>query len=292
MKRMMTRSLGFALICATSAAQAGPALGGAFITDRLGYSGIINRFGSLNDAQGNGESPIDQIQVTDRDLSLGVVSNDSYYIDNSHWMFGSWWYTTDPQGRDGWGNTTGNTGTGFLQLIDYTGATDTSISMSFGGFDGNDYDEFSLDISGENAGAAEYARLSTTSSNTHDSGVWHQYDLSMTVTGLNGDEVSPGVIESFDHPTGVTGTITGIFENTTGTANDGFYSIDFTLSMDNWAWNNRNDLTNDGGFLPSEFRTVSDVTTPVPLPGILGLFSVGLLLLGRHRLMRGNEITA
>jgi hypothetical protein len=264
---------GISLALTSFATFAAP-IGGLVSTDRFGYSGTITRYNSQFEAE-NGVNPSETITITDRDLALFVSSNDPS-ISDWNVMMGSWWYTTDASGRAGFGNTRGNTGTGFLQLYDNDGSTDSSLSMMFGDFDGTYYTEFELNLEGSNAGSSDYARLSAYD-NVNDGGIWHSYGLTLTASGLQGVETSPGIIESVVQPTGVAGSITGLFEiteNQTSPDNQGFYSVDFNLSMTNWAWDNRDNLTGNYQFDDSTFRTVS----AVPEPSMLGLLGVGGLI--------------
>ncbi len=274
-----------AMMIVAGAAQA--QMDGLISTDRFGYNGTVVRYASLADAQ-SGSNAIETVAIGDRDLSVYVAHNDSVETDFNY-MSGSWWYTTNEQygtgqGSAGWGNTTGNTGVGFLQLYDADANTDTSVAMSFDNFDGTHYTEFNLSVQGSNAGAADYSRFSAYD-NLNDGGIWHNYDLSLTATGLTGTEVSPGIIESNVHPTGVSGSITGIFEiteNQTTPAHQGFYVVNLDLSMVNWAYDNMGNLTpsisydggqsfSDGTFASSLFRTV-----PTPASGaLIALAGVG-----------------
>lgn len=242
-----------------------PAFAGVGVasTDRFGYAGVITRYNSLADAQA-GTGAIDTVNVVDRDLSLYIDSN--YNI-----MMGSWWYTTSTNGP-GWGNTNGNTGVGFMQLYDDDASTTVTKDMSFSNFSGTYWTDFNFSLTGMNAGAAEFARLSAYD-NVNDGGIWHNYALNFTATGLEGVEISPGVIESINHPIGVTGSFTGIFqltENQTSPANIGFYTVDFSLNMINWAYENRADLEGQS-FAQSYFATV-----PVPGSVLLGVLGVAL----------------
>jgi hypothetical protein len=258
-----------AMMLVAGAAQA--QMGGLISTDRFGYTGTVVRYASLSDAQA-GINATDTVSIGDRDLSIYVAQNDTVESDVNYFT-GSWWYTTDPSGTAGWGNNRGNTGVGILQMYDEFSTTDTSVSMNFGNFDGTHYTEFSMNIQGANAGATEYSRLSVYD-NLNDGGIWHDYNLSLTATGLTGTEIAPGIIESNTHPTGVSGSITGIFEiteNQTTPAHQGFYVFDFDLNMVNWAYENRNDLTGDYSFDDSLFRTV-----PTPATGaLIALAGVG-----------------
>ncbi|WP_200345830.1 PEP-CTERM sorting domain-containing protein [Halochromatium glycolicum] len=273
-------------------------IGGLIDTDRFGYSGTISRYDTRSDAE-NGVNPIDTISIGDRDLSLYIADNDQV-APNFNMMMGSWWYTTDDQGRSGWGNTRGNTGVGFLQLYDNDSSTDSSLSMMFDAFDGTYYTEFEMDLEGSDAGSSDYARLSAYD-NVNDGGVWHSYSLNLTATGLQGEEIAPGVIESTVQPTGVTGSIAGLFEiteNETSPDRLGFYSVDLGLSMTNWAWSNRDSLKtqdNDGNviddeFSPSVFRTVSEVPEPTML-SLLGIAGLMASFTYRRRKSTTNNIT-
>lgn len=265
---------------------------GIVSTDRFGYDGSVVRYDTLADAQA-GTNPVDTITVGDRDLSLYIASDDPSESDFTGIM-GSWWYTMDThfsptQGRAGFGNTRGNTGVGYLQLYDSDSSTDTNVEMSFSNFDGTHYTQYDLTIEGANATGDDYSRFSAID-NVNDGGIWHTYALSLAASGLEGTEVAPGVIESTNQPTGVSGSITGLFEiteNQTTPANQGFYVVDLQLSMTNWAYENRADLTPqismdggssffDGSFADSFFRVV-------PEPGAGALFTVGGLALLRRR---------
>lgn len=266
---------------------------GLISTDRFGYNGEVVRYDTLSDAM-SGTNPIDNITIGDRDLALFVANGDTSVADQNV-ALGSWWYTMDEfygpgQGRAGWGNTRGNTGVGFMQLYDNDSSTDTSVDMSFGDFDGTHYTSFTFSLTGESAGADDFSRFSAID-NVNDGGIWHEYAINLTATGLQGVDFGNGIIEATNHPTGVTGSITGIFEiteNQTSPDNQGFYVVDLNLSMTNWAWENRNDLTPqvsldggntffDGSFSDSTFRTV-------PAPGVAGL--LGLAALGATRRRR------
>ncbi len=258
------------LLAVTGTAEA--VSGGSIITDRFGYSGTVYRYGSLSDAQSD-TNRIDTVLVGDRDLSLWVVKNDPAVYSDSNIVMGSWWYSADSSGNPGWGNTRGNTGVGFMQIYDIDGSTDTNIDMAFGGYDGTHYTEFDLTLAGQNTVLAEDFGRFSVYDNVNDGGVWHEYSVALAATGLQGVPLGGGVIQAANHPTGVSGSISGIFEiteNQTSPANQGFYSIDLTLSMTNWAW--EQDQTGtltypaDGEIYDSLFRTVPE---PVTMAGLV-----------------------
>lgn len=266
---------------------------GVVSTERFGYSGSVQRFATLADAQA-GTNIIDTLTVGDRDLLMSFIKDDTDFADENI-ALGSWWHTLDTffsptEGRAGWGNTRGNTGVGYMQLFDTDASTDTSVSMAFDNFDGTFWTEFDFSVTGGNANSADdFARFSAID-NVNDGGIWHEYDFSFTASGLEGVQVTPFVIESNNQPTGVSGGITGIFEiteNQTSPANQGFYVLDLDLTMVNWAWDNRFDLTPnvssnngasffDGSFGDSLFRTV-------PAPSSAALLGLAGLAASRRR---------
>lgn len=266
---------------------------GAVSTDRFGYDGTVRRYDTLVNAQNDDgvTGLVETISIVDRDLALYIVDQDPTYDTDYNVITGSWWYTTedntnsypkdDPAGDryySGYGNTHGNTGIGFAQLYDGDGSTDTSVSMAFGNYDGTYYTDYSLNLTGVNADYSnDYARLSPFSSNVDDKGTYLSYSLSLVATGLEGTETSPGVIESFNHPTGVTGTYTGLFENTTASANAGFYVFDLNINTNNWAFA-QGDAALNGDFYDSYFATV-------PEPASLSLLGLGGLMALKRRKM-------
>ncbi len=215
--------------------------GGVLSTDRFGYDGTVTRYDTLADAQA-GTNPIETTTISDRDLSVYVVKG---YGNDTNIIMGSWWYTEDEgcdtdKGRAGYGNVNGNTGVGFIQLYDADGSTDGSLSMEFQNYDGTYWTDFVLALSGTNADYPnDYARFWVEYQGAGaDKVIYHTYELTLTAGGLEGVEVAPSVIEATNHPTSVTGTYSGIFENvsTTYPQNNGFYVFNLTLSTDCWAF--------------------------------------------------------
>lgn len=256
--------------------------GGAVSTDRFGYTGTTTRYATLADALA-GTNALETISIGNRDLSLFVVRDLPDYYDDSTIIMGSWWYTT--QGSAGYGNTRGNTGVGFLQIYEDPNVTGNVTQMAFGGWDGTYWTTYTLSVSGSGADyASSYARFSPFSSNTSDWGVYHSYSLTLTATGLQG-VLNGNVIESFNHPTGVTGTFSGLFENTgSDPAKQGFYTFQMTLDMENWAFSQNGNLDgayqDNGNIFPSYFAQA------VPEPFTIGLAAAGLGLAALRRRKR------
>ena len=300
----MTRSLVsiVALAGAASAALASDP-GFAASTDRVAYTGQVTRYGTLADAQGainpvsgphgipnrSTSAPYD---TPNRDLALFFVDNYGSYSSDYSVMLTAWYYTTqgntnalpkdDPSGDryySGWGNPN-NTNTGFMQLYDIGSNTVTSSSAAFGNFNGTHYTEFNLQSSFTNAGAAEYARLwaapTLGGAASITGGTFISADLDITFGGLEGSQTSPGVIESFNHPTSVSGSFSAIFQNTGSDGSlHGFYVAEFTFNMDSWAFGQDNADLN-GDFSDSYFATV-------PAPASAALLGLGGLIAARRR---------
>jgi hypothetical protein len=263
-------------------------LTGAISTDRFGYTGSTTRFATLQDAIDQ-VNPMQTITIGNRDLSLYSANGLGGGAPDANIIMGAWWYSTDPNGQAGWGNNRGNTGIGFLQIYEYpdgvpsTSLTRTSTSYKFGDFNGTHWTSFTFSTSGVNAsGATSFSRFSPFTSNTADGGTYLEYALTLTATGLEGAlNLDGDLIEATGQPTGVTGTFTGLFQNT-GSDPDkvGFYRFSLDLDMENWAWENRDDLTYPvSGFSPSYFAQA----IPEPTSGMMILLGLGSIALFRRR---------
>lgn len=264
---------------------------GALVTDRFGYTGSTTQYASLADAIAQ-VNPTSSITISNRDLSLFQISDLAAVYSDSNVISGAWWYTTAASGVPGTGNTRGNLGIGFLQLFEIPGdgfgsLTRTSVDFAFSGFNGTHYTTFDFSASGFNATpTTSTSRFSPFAINTNDQGTFQQYNLSLTATGLEGVKTGPNLIEAGNHPTGVTGNFSGIFQNTSADpAKQGFYRFSLDLDMINWAWDNRNDLTYPTtGFANSYFAS----TVPEPATtSIFALVAFGLAFgNGRHKRSR------
>ena len=271
--------LALAAMLMSAPVSASPLGAGWISTDRLGYNGSITRYSDADLTNQVG----DVLQTGPRDLSLYNVANTGDLgIANAAIVMGSWWYTTSTAGA-GWGNTTGNTGPGFMQYYSSPTALDqvVSSSYSFGSFDGTYWTDFSFQM--EVLNGSDFARLSAPA-NVGDSGIFRSLYVGLTVSGLQGEQDGDWISAS-NQPTAVTGFIRGVFENTStsSTQNNGFYGFEFTLSMQNWAWDNRESLQGQYLFADSSFG--ARVST-VPVPGGLALLGIGLFGIGVMRRRR------
>jgi hypothetical protein len=261
-------------------------------TETIGYDGTITKYGSLADAQA-GTNPISGPHaVPQRDHYVYVVDGvPSFDVDSN--LFGTAWYFTtsentnnfpkdDPNGDryySGWGNPN-NTNTGFVQLYDDNASTHITRT---GGWTSTAYDTFQISITGLNAGAADYARLWNAPGSGgpagDTAGTFIQYSYNATFGGLVGTPQSGLIVSNTVNPTSVSGTFSGIFQNTS-TSNpgaSGFYVFNLSLNNISWAVTQGNAALN-GDYSTSEFGAQA-----VPEPASLIALGAGLAALARRR---------
>lgn len=272
-------------------------------TDRCSYTGALTKYATLEDALAGTNAIGGPYSIPDRataspydtgyrDLGIAAIKDVVGETDANIFVT-AWSYTTNPDhGEDsGWGNPN-NTNTGFLQLYDADGSTETSF---FGAFNSS-LTEYTLQIAGANAfydsadPSNDYARLwhapGIGGAGALTGGSFLQYEFEAVFGGLSGAwDADAGMYVADTHPTSVSGTFRGIFlnDNTVDTQYNGYYVIDYTLGMDNWAYAQE---TLNGVFSPSSFGSV------VPEPGTLGLLvAAGIAGLIAQRIRRQKPRT-
>lgn len=263
-------------------------------SESFNYSGTINRYSTLSDALNDQNSVGGPYSIATasngdrntlnnaRDGSVYLTSGTPGFVDTSVFMT-SWYFTTMPANGAGWGNPN-NTNTGFVQLYDTDNSTISNIS---GGWDDDSYTNFSFSADGDNATNAEdYARLwappvvGGAGSITRGTFLTYHLDMQFELpSAATLDVLIPGWYGSVARPTSVTGSFTGIFQNT-GTQSDlnGFYVFDLSMSLGTWAEASAA-VYPDGSTQYSPANGFAAPAVPVPATVLLllsGLLSVGL----------------
>lgn len=296
MRRLMYWPI-FAVMIGLTAA--GAKAGTEFSTDRLGYSGAVSRYATMQDAVDAVNAigvftlparvTANPFNTTSRDLRLyfsnGVLSQADF---NKFQM--AFFYTTeantngkpkdDPAGNNLYSglNNPNRTQVGRIQMFDNDGNTDTFFHAAWGGFNGSTYDSLHLRVVGADATGedisvgGDIARVwdGTTTVNTSSAlfGTMISYDLDVTLTGLAGAlNNATQMISSTNHPTGAAGTFKGVFQNTNTVdpSHNGFYGFNLSLNMDNWAFGQGNAALN-GNFFGSTFSSDAAPTGPSEPP--------------------------
>jgi hypothetical protein len=257
------------------------------ITDKFGYTGSMTVYNTLADAQSGLNARGGPYTVAQRDGTLYVVNGVPSVYSNYTQIMTTWYYTTqdntngyakdDPNGNryySGWGNPN-NTNTGFFQIAD---DGSSSVTSSTGTWTSSLYDTFVVNITGANAGAAQIARLwdapTLGGAAEYTAGTFLNYNFTMTATGLAGAyDSGTGLILSQNHPTAVTGTVSGIFQNTStqNPAANGYYVFNLTFNDTNWAYA-QGDAALNGDFSSSYFGAQA-----VPEPGSMLALGSGLI---------------
>ena len=297
MNRTLTTILSIATLAGTAAASS--PTGFAFSSERLAYTGSLTKYATLADAQAGtnvvaGPTSIpnrgtgDAFDTPNRDLGLFFASNAPSYSNDQAIALTAWYFTTNPNPTgsgviNGWGNPN-NSNTGFMQMFDADASSVATQSAAFSNFNGTEYTDFTFNSSITNAlGADEFSRLwpapTIGGAANISGGDFLSLDINIVFSGLNGTEVAPGIIEANVDPTSVSGTITGIFQNTSTAdpSQNGFYTIDYTVNLDSWVFGNQASLAPGSiGYEPSFFVTV-------PTPASAALLGMAGLAAARRR---------
>ncbi len=256
---------------------------------RLGYTGSVTRYDTLADAQA-GTNAVST-------ASLGGTSRDFYLsfrkdFGQSAMLLGTDWYLTTTGTSYGAGNPN-NTNVGFVQLADNSL---TSLTSSSSAWDAT-RTVFSLNLSGANALDGVHpvynTRLWNTTADTGQGGTFLSYDFSMvaTVADAAAWDSTAGMYVAQTDPTAVTGYFRGVFQNTSevagpiGTSQQGFYTFDFSLNLDNWASQHSAEFT-PTATLPANQYYVSTLASSIPEPStyalLLGAGTLALAALRRR----------
>ena len=98
-------------------------------TDRFGYTGTAIYYPTQSDYLGTPTAPPSTLATATCHCISSTATPTARQ--NQTVVMGSWWYTTDPSGNPGYGNTHGNAGVGFMQLYDGTAVTTTTCLDGF-----------------------------------------------------------------------------------------------------------------------------------------------------------------
>jgi len=282
-------SLAFAATLTLLVGTSATAQGGYVYNETFGYTGSVTRYNSLGDAQTN-TGALYSGAFQHRDLTLYFVDNNAAFngagYPPSAAQFLTYWYANG-------GVTPANTNHSFIQMADDDAASVTSMSMAW-------LDpartSFGFNATGANTVAVPDCPSSgspATADASNDCGrLWNGDNVSpsaslgsfinWTVTfsafGLTPAVFNPttGVFESASAPASVTGSMFGIFQNTSETtADNGFYRYD--LAIDNL--NLPGEFNGESVFGTNDFGS----TDVVPEPATMTLLATGLAGLAASR---------
>lgn len=252
-------------------------------TDLMSYDMTMTKYATLSDAQ-NATNALGSYTLTDgatndrRDMGTYFVRDVATFDTDQAIFLTAWWYTTDPNNGQysGWGNPN-NTNTGFIQMYDGDASTVTTWDAQWSVLNAGVADGSTFTLSAQGAGAdytSDFARLwhgATGGAGSLTRGIFHNWNFQYSASGLTADwDNTHGLYAAYDHPDAVTGSISGIFENTntTDTQYNGFYVFNGTLNVGSWAYAQGGNL--NGAFSDSAFGAV-------PEPGSMALLGLAAL---------------
>lgn len=287
MKRTVTVAVGLAV---GSLSFAGEWFAGV---DEIGYTGSITRHATLADANANVNVIGGPHAIPQRDgyVSAANATTNPAFFPTSFLVGTAWYYTIedntngkpkdDPDGDryySGWANPN-NTNVGFVQMFDDDAST---VSSMLGQWTDLTYSTYTLFGTGTNSGVAESARLwdapGPNGFPQNTAGIFRSWTLNMTFTGLSGTP-SGGLIVHTGTIGGVTGSFTGVFENTstTNVGANGFYRFTLNYNMTSWVKAQGNAALN-GDLLESVIGAEA-----VPEPASMTALGLAALALLRRR---------
>lgn len=211
----------------------------------LGYTGTVTRYDSLQGALSGtgGVLAYSNLGSSSRDLQLQI--NDGMSVEDGFLFGTAWWPTVTGQASN-----PNDVAFGFAQLYD---PGSTSVASLHSSWDAA-LTTYSLQLSGANAlatttGGAYQTRLwnaTDIGGSESQGGAFRQYEFTMTAqvdTAAHWDS-GLGMYVAYSDPTAVTGSLRGVFENTSGDGvSEGFYAFDLSMNLDSWLWSNRADST-------------------------------------------------
>ncbi|MFT3828664.1 MAG: hypothetical protein QM691_03060 [Opitutaceae bacterium] len=233
-------------------------------TDRFGYTGSVTRYATLADAQSASNALATFTLGENRDLRVQLFNGFSPFVEDQYHIGTNWTPPGSPS----------NNAVGFVQVPLQYGTN------SVHAFWDSTLTQFSFAASG--ALTDPNARLwAGTADAASQTGRFLDYHLWFVASGLDPAFwlAGFGTYASTGDPTAVTGGFSGLFENTSDDAS-GFYTFDFQLNLDNWAF------ANFGPYDP-EYYIPSFFAAPTAVPeastyGILGALVLAALGLARR----------
>lgn len=257
-------ALALALLATAASAQV------VSLTDRFAYTGTVTRYESLADAENaTGPSAVHSLGPTNRDLRIALINGFAPLL-GDQFHFGTNW---SPPGSPS------NSNTGFVQIPLHYGAPtlraywDLSLTA------------FTFEARG--ALSAPDTRLWSGTESGGQTGAFLDYRLGFTAAGLDTAIWDPlnGTYWSLSEPTSVTGHLRGLFHNTSADA-AGYYTFDFEITLDSWAYAAYGASPAQGYYQPSLFAAPAAVPEPTTY-GLSGAgVLIGLALWGRVRRRR------